>query len=70
MFLKLKVQQSKKEIMMEHETVGACKNKGFGKTHTHTHRQEHFLVLGTTVAWGVVPGLGTGHPSSTLGTGY
>lgn len=55
--------------MMEHETVGACKNKGFGKTHTHTHRQEHFLVLGTTVAWGVVPGLGTGHPSSTLGTG-
>ena len=56
--------------MMEHETVGVFKNKGFGKTHTHTPRQEHFLVLGTKVGWGVVPGLGIGNPSSALGIGY
>ena len=29
--------------MMEHETVGVCKNKGFGKTHTHTHTQTRTL---------------------------
>ena len=34
------------------------------------HRQEHFLVLGTTAALGAVPGLGTGHSDDALGTGY
>lgn len=37
--------------MMEHETVGVCKNKGFGKTHTHTQTR-------TLLGFGNYSGLG------------
>lgn len=32
--------------MMEHETVGVCKNKGFGKVHTHTCTDKN-----TSLSW-------------------
>ena len=31
---------------MEHETVGVCKNKGFGKAHTHTCTDKN-----TSLSW-------------------